>query len=184
MKVEPKMNNLLLRKRGGFDELYTPAYGVRPLLEYIKPNSVILAPFDDKSSNYYKVFTEVGHKVITSHQWDGKDFFDYTKEELKALGIDYIISNPPYSSKDKVLEKLYELGKPFAMLLPIATMEGIKRGQMFSDYGIEILVLNTRINFMEGQGKSSYFNTSYFCKGILHKELVFHKLNKKEIDND
>ncbi len=170
-------NNLLLRKRGGFDELYTPAYAVEPLLKFLKPNSKILAPFDDFSSNYKKVLEEKGHSVITTHSWDGKDFLDYTKEEVAEF--DYIISNPPYSIKDKVIEHLYHLEKPFAMLLPIATLEGIKRGNLFRTNGIEVLVLDKRINFMEESGgKSSYFNTSYFCWKFLPNKLIFEKVIK------
>lgn len=170
------MSNLLLRKRGGFDELYTPKYGVEPLLKYLKPNSNILAPFDDESTNYYKVLTENGHKVVATHQWDGKDFFDYTPEDVKDF--DYIISNPPYSNKDDILSHLYYLKRPFAMLLPISTLEGVKRSKMFNQYGIEILVLDKRINFMEEKGKSSYFNTSYFCKDILPDKLIFEEIKK------
>lgn len=171
------MSNLLTRKRGGFDELYTPEYAVKPLLKYLKPNSWILCPFDDHSSNYVKVLVENGHTVIYSHQWDNKDFFNYTETEI--ANIDYIISNPPYSVKDKVLEKLYELGKPFAMLLPISTLEGVKRNEMFNKYGVELLVLDKRINFMEGNGKASYFNTSYFCWNVLNKQLIFETIDKK-----
>lgn len=172
------MPNLLLRKRGGFDELYTPAYGVKPILKYLKPNSNILCPFDDESSNYYKVLTSAGHNVIVSHQWDGKDFFDYTKDEI--AGFDYIISNPPYSEKDKILKRLYELGKPFAMLLPTTTLEGKARNKLYKQYGIEVLIPNTRINFMEEIGKSSYFHTSYFCSGVLPEQMIFTELNKED----
>lgn len=36
---------------------------------------------------------------------------------MKVPDCDYIISNPPYSLKGEVLKQLYEIGKPFAMLV-------------------------------------------------------------------
>ncbi len=172
-------NNLLLKKRGGFDEMYTPAYAVIAILKYLKPNSKILCPFDDHTSNYVIELRKAGHIVEYSHQWDGKNFFDYTKEEVKEF--DYIISNPPYSIKDRVLEHLYKLGKPFMILIPIVSLAGKARGKLFNKNGIEVIVLDKRVNFMQEKGSSSYFNTSYFCKGILKDtNLVFQVLNKKE----
>lgn len=172
------MSNLMLRNRGGFDELYTPMYGVVPILKYLKPNSKILCPFDTEKSSYYEAFTRNGHIVTATHQWDGKDFFDYTPEDVKDF--DYIISNPPFSVKDDVLQHLYKLKKPFAMLMPINTLEGVRRSKMFKEYGIQVLVLDKRINFMEEKGKSSYFNTSYFCNSVLPEMLVFEEINKGE----
>ena len=39
----------------GNDEFYTPKYAVTPILKYIKPNSNIWCPFDNKDSNFYKI---------------------------------------------------------------------------------------------------------------------------------
>lgn len=64
------------------------------------------------------------------------------------------------------------------MLLPIATLEGVKRGAMFAEHGLEVLVLNKRINFLKERKSSSYFNTSYFCKGLLPNSLVFAEVKK------
>ena len=40
---------------------------------------------------------------------------------------DYIISNPPFSKKDAILKKLYELNKPFAVLMPLNVLQGQRR---------------------------------------------------------
>ncbi len=106
------------------DELYTPEYAIKPILKYIKLNSNILCIFDTENSNFVKVLKK-DHFVYNSHIWNKKDFFDYTKDDVKLF--DYIISNPLFSIKDKVLNKLYELEKPFIMLLPISTLEGVYR---------------------------------------------------------
>jgi hypothetical protein len=161
-----------------YDEIYTPAYAVKVLLPYLKPNSKILCPFDMAHSEYVKVLSNAGHIVYYSHLelGGGKDFLTYTKQEVDMF--DYIISNPPFSVKDSVLTKLYELNKPFAMLLPISTLEGVYRSTLFQKHGLEVLVLDKRINF-QGQKKGNWQNTSYFCSSILPKQLIFHTLDKE-----
>ena len=94
------------------DEYNTPAYAVYPIMKYLKNGSTIWCPFDEESSNYVKVFRENGFKVISSHIKTGQDFFKVDVPEC-----DYIISNPPYSLKGDVFKRLYEIGKPFAMLI-------------------------------------------------------------------
>ena len=57
------------------DEVYTPTYAVTPLIKYIKifnPNAVIWCPFDTPQSEYVKVFSQAGFKVIYSHIDEGK----------------------------------------------------------------------------------------------------------------
>ena len=77
----------------GNNEYYTPPYAIKPILKYIKPNSVIWCPFDTEESYYVKMLREAGHTVIATHIDSGGDFF--TIEPPKC---DYIISNPPFSS--------------------------------------------------------------------------------------
>lgn len=97
------------------DEIYTVPILVNVILKYIKPNSTIFCPFDTESSEFVIIFKEAGHRVIHSHISEGKDFFKYVPEE----DYDYIISNPPFTLKLEILEKLYDMNKPFAFLLPL-----------------------------------------------------------------
>ena len=98
----------------GNDEFYTPEYAVKPILKYIKQSSIVWCPFDTEESLFVKVLKKNGHKVINTHLEMGVDFFDYEPKEY-----DYIISNPPYSIKTEVLNRLFELNKPFAMLVGV-----------------------------------------------------------------
>ena len=169
-------------KNGAFDEIYTPDYAVYPIIPFLPKDKIIWCPFDTEESNYVKVLRKFGFEVINSHIEDGKDFFNWQPEEW-----DIIVSNPPYSIKDRVLERCYVLGKPFALLLPITTLEGVKRGELFRRYGIQVLVLDRRINFFEStpnkehkKDKSScWFNSSYFCWKLLPKDLMFAKIDNK-----
>lgn len=163
------------------DECYTPAYAVKPIQKYIKPNSVIWCPFDTEESFFVKVFKELGHTVIATHIWTGTDFFNCEIPEC-----DYIISNPPYSKKTEVIERLFEIGKPFAMLMGIVGLfESQKRFNMFKNNNFEIMYLNKRVSFFQDYKDPKSFpswnppyGTVYLCKDILPNSIVFEEINK------
>jgi len=48
-----------------------------------------------------------------------------------AFAYDCIITNPPYSIKDRFLTRCYELKKPFALLMPLTALEGKYRQQLY-----------------------------------------------------
>ena len=159
------------------DEYYTPTYAVYPIIKYIKPNSTIWCPFDKEDSNYVKILKKEGFKVIYGHIETGQDFF-----EVDIPECDYIISNPPYSLKGQVFKKLYEIGKPFAMLL---NFQGIfdhkERFKMFKNNRVEMLWLSPRVNFIkQGEYKPSGvpFQSGYLCSGIFKDSLNFEYLDK------
>lgn len=160
------------------DESYTPFYAVDPILKYIPKSMKIWCPFDEEWSAYVQKFKEEGFKVINSHLKTGQDFFEYEPEEY-----DIIISNPPFSLTDKILERLYSLGKPFIMLLPLKYLQSKKRVEMFSKYGIQLLTFNTRIGYHVGQDFSKIKEgnnqaTIYFCWKILPRDLIIEELKK------
>ena len=159
-------------KRGTYDELYTPKYAIEPLLKYLPQNAIIWECTDFGESNITKALKEKGYNVISTN----KEQINFL-EDKATFNFDIIITNPPYSLKDSFLSKCYEYNKPFAMLLPLTTLEGIQRGKMFREKGIELLVLDKRIDF-NGKGKV-WYNTSWFCWQLLPKELNFEKLNKE-----
>lgn len=144
-----------------FDILYTPEMAVKPLLKYLNKGSKVWECSDPGTSLISKVLKEVGHEVISSDITTGFDFL----KDLPNWDFDVIVSNPPFSLKDKWLQRCYDYKKPFALLLPITTLEGIERSLMFKKYGISVIVLDKRIDFT---GKNSpWFNVSWFTKGIL-----------------
>lgn len=152
------------------DELYTPSYAIKPLLKYIPRHIKIWECTDYGSSNITKVLRENGWEVVSTH----KDTFDFLTD-TPDFDYDMIITNPPYSLKDEFIERCYSYGKPFALLLPITSLEGIKRGKMYRQNGIELVVFDKRINF-DNSSKSNWFNTSWFCWKVLNKELNFEEL--------
>jgi NDP-sugar pyrophosphorylase family protein len=163
----------------GNDEFYTPEYAIEPILKYVKKNSIIWCPFDEEQSLYVKRFREEGHTVIATHINTGTDFF-----ECEIPECDYIISNPPYSRKGDVLQRLFDIGKPFAMLVGVVGLfESQKRFEMFANNEFEILYMNKRIAYFKdySEQKPSLnppFSSVYICKGMLPKQIVFESINK------
>ena len=84
------------------DEYYTPSILVKPILKYIKPNSVIWCPFDTENSEFVILLRQQGHKVIYSHIWYGQDFFNYQPKE------DY---DEYYESEEELLTEINQLMK-------------------------------------------------------------------------
>ena len=74
--------------------------------------------------------------------------------------------------KDKFLERCYEIGKPFALLLPLTALEGIARQELYKKYGLELILLPKRIDFT-GK-KAPWFAVAWFTYGFnLPKEINF-----------
>ena len=158
------------------DEVYTPDYAVKPILKYLKPNSTIWCPFDTEDSEYVKIFKEAGYKVIYSHIDNGQNFFEFEPKE----DYDVIISNPPFSIKDNILQRLTELKKPYAMLMPLPALQGQKRFKYLK--GSQALIFDKRINYFKDYKtkeiqKGVSFASIYICKDFLPKDLIFEKID-------
>lgn len=126
---------------------------------------------------FFKHLSGGGWQVERSSLEEGKNFFEFEPTEY-----DVIISNPPFTQKDAVLKRLYELGKPFAILLPLNSLQGVSRYKYFKQ-GIQILTFDKRIGFhnpenMKEYKKGSSFATAYFCKDVLPKDLIMEELKE------
>jgi len=163
------------------DEFYTPAYAVRPILKYVAVGSRVWCPFDTADSNFVKLLEAKNCTVIATHKNRGKDFL--------SMGVvtpapDFIISNPPYSLKTQVLEKLFSLGIPFAMLLGVVGLfESQVRFKMFRDNEFEIMFFNRRIAYFKdfADEKPSIhppFSSVYITKNMLPNRIVFESLEQ------
>lgn len=160
------------------DEMYTPFYAVSPLVDFIKKGSTVWCPFDEEWSAYVVLLREKGFNVINSHLAEGEDFFLYEPKEY-----DVIISNPPFSMKDEVLKRLHKLNKPFAILLPLNSLQGKKRFPYVKD--LQLLFFDNRVGYHKSDSMnkpmaSSPFASAYFCKHFLPKDIMALELNKYE----
>lgn len=164
------------------DECLTPRYVVEPIIKYLKQRNFkkILCPFDKEHSLYVRLLKENGFEVLFSHiSMGGGNFFDL---DFSNIDFDCIVSNPPFSKKDEILKKLYEINKPFAILLPQNSLQSITRTKLFIKYGVEYLGFDKRACFytkneLDKIKFSNHFASGYFCKDVLPEKLIFEELN-------
>lgn len=122
-------------------------------------------------------FTTFGTDIIAP--WE-QNFFN-----MPPLSFDAIVTNPPYSIKDKYLARCYELGKPFALLLPVTAFSSGKRQALFNKHGIQTLFMPKRVNFktpIKQEYLPAWFMTAWFCWGFdLPSQLVFSGHDEEEL---
>lgn len=172
--------------KNGNDEFYTPKYAVKPILKHLKVNQKVWCPFDTKESNFVKMLEQEGHEVIATSIINGQDFFEIAGSEISDW-CDIIVSNPPYSLKTEVLDKLFEIEKPFAMLLGcVGIFETKKRFDMFKNNRFELLIMNKRIDYFKDYSdpkpnKGNPFSSWYICSKLLKQKIIFEEIDKKDI---
>ena len=108
---------------------------------------------------------------------EGKDFFRYEPEKW-----DILVSNPPFSKKNEVLKRAFSFQKPFALLLPVNSIQSKTRYQIFENR-IQMLCFDGRIDYhtsqnMECYTKGNHFGSAYFCRDLLPSKLELRQLVK------
>ena len=162
----------LPKKIGSSDNFYTPEYAINPLLTYINPSWRIWECCAG-TGNIVKFFKDRGMNIFGTDILSGVDFLGENDGYMETY--DCIITNPPFSLKDKFLKRCYEINKPFAMLLPLTALEGKFRQSLYKKHGIQVILFNRRINYQGHQNKNScWFASAWFCYKLnLPKDLNF-----------
>lgn len=136
MSLERKPQGFSLRpktqKAGSIGIFQTHPRALRPLLDYL-PRRWHL--WECAAGQGWLVdalreegYTVTGSDVLGFRGQRNRDFFTWEPSRW-----DCVVTNPDYSGKNKerFLERAYSLGKPFALLMPLTTLEGVKRQEMF-----------------------------------------------------
>ena len=152
----------------------TPRCGVLPIAKYLPKDKIIWCPFDKEDSEFVKVLTEQGYKVVYSHIENGQDFYTYEPEEW-----DILVSNPPFTNKRQIFERALSFGKPFALIMSNTWLNDSAPKQVFKDKQLQILFFEERMKFSNNgvvQNKIT-FSSSYFCYNLLPKDIVMDRLS-------
>ena len=144
------------------DNYYTPKYVWENIKNFIPKNKIIWEPFwgDGKSG---KDLQDLGFNVIHKKE----DFF-------KTNYGDIVITNPPYSKKKKVLQRLKDLNKPFILIMPCSTITTKYLRNLYKE--IQIIIPPKRIHFIKNNNLTSRcnFDCFYFCYKInLPQDIIF-----------
>ena len=94
------------------DKCYTPFPIAKKIIDLFPLYGKVLDPFKGGGAFYeqYPDFIDKDWCEID----DGRDFFDYTEK------VDWIVSNPPYSILDEVLEHSFEIADNVVYLVPLS----------------------------------------------------------------
>ena len=166
------------------DDFQTPKEAINCLIPYLNKDWTIWECAVGKG-NLFKAFKNKGFEV------NGTDIIaedvykiDFLKDNPSWIWeMDCIVTNPPYTLKEKFLERCYELGKPFALLMPLTALESERRQKLFRKFGIQLIIPNKRFNFEtpSGNGGGSWFATAWFTWGLnLPKDLMFIKTSEEK----
>lgn len=161
------------------DEYYTPKYAIEPLLPFLKPFKKIWCPFDMEWSNYVKMLSK-DHEVIYTHKDTGGDFF-----KIKVPECDAIVSNIPFSLKTEIFERLFEIDKPFAVLVGcVGVFESKRRYNIFSKNKFEVMNFDKRVSFIGADREvkvNTPFSSIYICHNILPQQIMFREIDKTNV---
>lgn len=192
--MKPKINRAGdSSKSQTMDQCQTPAHAILPLLPYLNPAQTLWESACGKG-NLVQAFKNQGFShIIESDVLSGDEYnfltynptLDPNSEYKGVYHWWYQITNPPYSIKYKWMKRSYELGKPFALLIPVESI-GAKSCQTLwkqyehKPYRTEIILLNKRINFeMPNKGldgKGAQFPVLWYTYGLnLPKQINFYE---------
>lgn len=168
-------------KTGSPDDFQTPAVALNPLIPWLLHRWKIWEPACGQG-NIVRALTAEGFKVTGTDILFGDDFLTMTPPDF-----DCIITNPPYRTKPKLkfMTRCYELGKPWAMLMPLTTFETPARQALMDHYGIQVIFFDKRVkfhraNWTEGPG-IGWFATAWFTWGLrLPRDMIFEHLEASD----
>ena len=138
------------------------------ILPFISLDKIIYEPFFS-SGRSKDILNGLGYKNVIH---EDEDFFS----KYDTYKYDVIVSNPPFSIKKKIFDKLKEIDKPFIMISPVSIITKQFFMNMYKSEDISILIPRNRMQFAkkgEINGKS-WFDCVFVCyKMGLGKELIF-----------
>jgi hypothetical protein len=173
--MKPKSNQKgSLTKVSGYDSCQTPPYALAPLLPFLPKDKIIWEPATGERILENELWLN-GHSVIGSDLVTGDNFFEY-----QPFRWDLITTNPAYSIKRKWLKRSYELGKPFALLVPLETIGSSEVQDLLDLYGFEMMLLDARVDFKMPNvgwgGTGAQFPVIWLTWKILPEKVMLGKM--------
>lgn len=173
------------------DRCYTPSYALDPLVPYLRKSWRIWEPAAGRG-HLVSALEQAGH-TVTATELQTLEPWDRVCSELIGYGVDFfaselvgysaIVTNPPYSIKPEWIERCYQLGKPFALLVPVETIGGARVHRLMEQFGAELLLLDKRVNFIMPNaglsGGGAQFPVLWLCWRMLPRPIVYGKITRR-----
>lgn len=170
------------------DEIYTPPYALLPelvtMLRAFVGEGYIWEPCAGQGhlSGYLReagfnvCATTLGNEVRDiPAAWDCNELKAWDGDFLNAPNclrcrneICAIVTNPPFSISDKIIQDALVFKGAVALLLPNSRLNGVARHETYDRCGYPyVLIPNRRINYITPRnGKSAQQDTYWFCWGM------------------
>lgn len=139
-----------------YDDYMTPKEAWEAI-EYIIPKDKVIWEAFYGNGDSGKFLSDLGFTVIHKDE----DFFENDYGDI-------VVSNPPFTKKKEVLERLVKLNKPFVLIMPCSTLVCSYVRNLLKD-DIQIVIPRKRIQFsklvngtLECGGKCN-FDCFYYC---------------------
>lgn len=173
-------------------DLYqTPKYAVDILVPFLRRSPSDFTYLTDPACGRGNIVRHLNDSGLTctGHDIDPSQISDDNKQYhyISIAPIDFltqrvgrnqaIVTNPPYSSKGVFLRHCYLSNRPFALLMPITTLEndkGVNRQQYLGD--VEIIIPDCRVAFETPDGRESkpHLMTAWFTRGLdIGRQITF-----------
>lgn len=135
-----RMNNLTGSEYS--DEWFTDQHTVDLVVKLLQPEGLICCPFDSDASLFVKTAQSISKCIYGMDDWlEGE--YEY----------DCLMTNPPFSIKTQVIEKVAKDGKPAALVLPLDSIGGVARHKIYEKYGYPAVYMPSgRIAYINQQG--------------------------------
>ena len=153
------------------DDFQTPEIEVERMIKFLNPSWKIWECADGKGK-IVRTLEKHGFNVTGTDIKTGQDFL---APLFPTPEFDCIFTNPPYSRKDEWIQRCFDIGKPFALLLPITGLVEQGRIRMYKKYGVQVAIPPGRINYEtpSGEGSGAWFFSVWICHGLLPDNMVF-----------
>lgn len=172
--MKPKSNIMDAPVR---DQCQTPNYGIAPILPYLNKSYRIWEPAMGQG-NILNFLVENGFDCVGTDILVGEDFFTFEPQSP----YDCIITNPPFSIKYQWIQRCCDLGKKWALLMPLETLGAAKAQRLFKTYDMELILLDKRVNFImpnKGNSGTAQFPVAWFTHGLnIGKQVTYATIDR------
>ena len=157
---------------------YTPSFAIDYVYDFIKPFTRVWEPCCGQG-HITRYLEERGPEVLATDITQG-DEFDFYTYAPPPDSYDIIVTNPPFQKKSQTFQRLFELGKPFAILMPTGSLDSVIVRRMLKAHDGEwgVILPDKTINFIphtqEDAGVAikatrasrSFFHSSWFTWNV------------------